>query len=386
MRTVIVTMLGILAGMGPGVVFAQGTQTFEEVIFTDTFDTGASSVQWPPIPGRINGFYNHKLEGSTTSGYHDHTGNEGQCAVAFPNNPVPYGAYHEFDAQPAHIPLKLSVWVYDQAHDTYCPEEDGVLLNQQTRGLVGLTSVPGTENIADPPMGEWNRPNVVYAYEDWAFLGVQVRHLQDPTGPDVPPEQFHYRWYTKTDGWHTTTVVRKAEPVCGGPTVWKHFEIVVHPYTGQVGDIQFFIDGQLVGEGRRAAGTGGQGAEFRRISLGTRFPENSDLENGYGAPLYSYEFYRFDDVKLSLEALTCNVPRFDADGDGDVDQVDFGIWQRCFTGEGNPGGLYDRQACGCMNSDGDTDIDLVDWDAFMDCLSGPDIPAPADCDAGLPPS
>ncbi len=384
MRMRVCLILGAVVA-GGGLAFVQGTQAFAQTFFEDSFDTGASSQRWTPIPGQINAIPNHKLEGSSTSGNHDHTGNGGQAAVAFPANPTPYGAYHEFDPQPAHIPLRLGVWVYDEGHDSYCPNEDGVQLRQQTRGLVGLTTVPGEDNVANPPSGAWG-PHIIYEYEDWAFLGVELRNMENPTGPNATPEQFHYRWYTKTDGWHTTTVVRKANPVCGGPTVWKHFEIVLHPYTGNVGDIQFFIDGQLVGEGRRDPGPGGQGAEFRRISMGTRFPQNSDLlDPNWGPPLYSYEFYRFDDVTLGLVPLDCHVPRFDADDDGDVDQVDFGVWQSCFTGVDDPDGWYDRQVCGCMNSDGDADIDPDDWGAFLACLSGPGIPAPTDCDAGLPP-
>lgn len=76
----------------------------------------------------------------------------------------------------------------------------------------------------------------------------------------------------------------------------------------------------------------------------------------------------------------CQKPFADADGDGDVDQEDFGVWQACFSGEGTPAG----DACACFDRDygeqGDGDIDTTDLTAFVKCLSGPMVPAAAECE------
>jgi hypothetical protein len=81
--------------------------------------------------------------------------------------------------------------------------------------------------------------------------------------------------------------------------------------------------------------------------------------------------------------------RYDADTDGDVDQEDFAVLQLCYTGADDPGGVYDFEACRCMNSDGATedplDIDASDVAAFQACGSAPGVAATAACDDGLDP-
>ncbi|HRR87500.1 MAG TPA: hypothetical protein P5316_21045 [Phycisphaerae bacterium] len=65
----------------------------------------------------------------------------------------------------------------------------------------------------------------------------------------------------------------------------------------------------------------------------------------------------------------------DFDGDGDVDQEDFGHFQICMTGSGGAITL------GCEDAilDGDTDVDGADLDIFMNCLSGADVPGDTGC-------
>ncbi len=62
------------------------------------------------------------------------------------------------------------------------------------------------------------------------------------------------------------------------------------------------------------------------------------------------------DTRLYALAIAEDVPG-DADGDGDVDLVDYAVMQRCFTGAGGAavGG------CGALDVDGDGDVDLVDF-------------------------
>ncbi|MBN1811685.1 MAG: hypothetical protein JXA14_07610 [Anaerolineae bacterium] len=93
----------------------------------------------------------------------------------------------------------------------------------------------------------------------------------------------------------------------------------------------------------------------------------------------------WDNVQLTL-TLPCNDPRFDADGDGDVDGGDFGAFQACLTGSGATEIL---DGCRCMNSNGDTAIDSIDLGVFEGCASGPGIVAPAEgtgtCTPSSPP-
>lgn len=79
--------------------------------------------------------------------------------------------------------------------------------------------------------------------------------------------------------------------------------------------------------------------------------------------------------------VCCVDPFADGDGDGDVDQGDFGTFQACFTG---PGPATVVGQCTCFDRDnggqGDQDVDGDDYGAFEACASGPDIPADPACD------
>ena len=57
----------------------------------------------------------------------------------------------------------------------------------------------------------------------------------------------------------------------------------------------------------------------------------------------------------------------DIDGDGDVDQSDFGGFQTCLSGSGAPAG----QGCDRADLDRDGDVDSNDGAAFQACMAGP---------------
>lgn len=84
--------------------------------------------------------------------------------------------------------------------------------------------------------------------------------------------------------------------------------------------------------------------------------------------------------------LECNVPFADADKDGDVDHVDFAVFQRCISPE--YGDYYTLDPiCECFDrpessgkTHGDYDVDQADFDRFLECVSGPAIPADPACD------
>ncbi len=93
-----------------------------------------------------------------------------------------------------------------------------------------------------------------------------------------------------------------------------------------------------------------------------------------------------------VEPCACPDPFADADRDTDVDQIDFALFQRCFTGEGDPGEMFNVTLCNCFDRDdvnqdgfrpsidGDNDVDGTDMDAFEACASGPGIAANITCD------
>ena len=90
----------------------------------------------------------------------------------------------------------------------------------------------------------------------------------------------------------------------------------------------------------------------------------------------------WDNVSLAISFPDpiCNDPWFDYDEDGDVDQEDFAAFQICYTDSDDPGGVFDAEACLCMDANGDADVDSADWVMFEACASGPDIPAQVGCD------
>lgn len=82
--------------------------------------------------------------------------------------------------------------------------------------------------------------------------------------------------------------------------------------------------------------------------------------------------------------LACNTPCADADGDSDVDQEDFGVFQRCF-GPAPPTGPL-PETCGCFDQNADLALDLLDFAAFQACVSGPNVPADPGCERPAPPT
>jgi endonuclease/exonuclease/phosphatase family metal-dependent hydrolase len=68
-----------------------------------------------------------------------------------------------------------------------------------------------------------------------------------------------------------------------------------------------------------------------------------------------------------LPAADPTGPNPDWDGDGDVDLVDFGVFQLCFTGA--DAGSIDH-GCVWADSDSDADVDLVDFGSFQLAFTG----------------
>ena len=95
-------------------------------------------------------------------------------------------------------------------------------------------------------------------------------------------------------------------------------------------------------------------------------------------------------IEEVMTGLVCADPFADVDSDGDVDQMDFAILQRCLT---FPGGLVPGTECDCLDredmnddgrfdpqTDGNGEVSMMDVIAFEACASGATVPADPACD------
>lgn len=91
--------------------------------------------------------------------------------------------------------------------------------------------------------------------------------------------------------------------------------------------------------------------------------------------------YGWPTVELDVQLPpVCNNPRYDTDGDADVDNDDFGEFQACFTGAGDPLKAFVPNPCQCLDDNNDKAVDSTDLAAFLLCASGPSIPVNPACD------
>ncbi|HOW72502.1 MAG TPA: hypothetical protein PKY77_18030 [Phycisphaerae bacterium] len=218
------------------------------------------------------------------------------------------------------------------------------------------------------PWGPPSRPN--FDDHGWLILTEPNRTEYFVLAVNSKISWEYYSWATMADGWHITPVPRTQG--------WHRLEIVVHPYSGAVGDVEFLIDGVVISQGRRMPGQG-NGIDVTWLRLGG---DPRLLTEGYLTN--TFEEFWYDEVALTF----CrNEPRFDTDRDGDVDHADFGIFQACLSGPANAfvaNPPFDGSACQCLDADGDRDADADDLAVFTRCYSGPTIPAFRGCDNPAP--
>jgi hypothetical protein len=94
------------------------------------------------------------------------------------------------------------------------------------------------------------------------------------------------------------------------------------------------------------------------------------------AQTYYYAVFAFDSrlqgYALGVAASARPALPGDMDGDGDVDQEDFGRFQTCLSGDGQ------GYPSGCASADlegaGDNDVDPSDFEVFKACMGGPGAP------------
>lgn len=337
-------MKRVLACAGGLVVALCAAVASAEVVFFDSFENPTAMGNWtewwgicppdkPPVRPVPCYYGPYKLFQSDN---HPHSGVA--CARQEQAQPWWYGSKL---VTPLTLPndrtIRLSVWQFEDFNkqDPFPTPTS----HDQVQGWVVLT---GDDGPPGAPVGEAE------------FLAVGV-HAHTASPPPISDWWHNVAWATATEGWNLTN------PLIPRAQGFRHIEIVVHPYTGAVGDVEFFVDGIKVGQGSRKPGYLGTGVPIKAIALGSH---PAHMTEDYISN--TYEFFWYDDVKLSVGAVA------DFDGDADTDLTDFSHFQGCFNGPNRP--AADPANCVDADFDSDNDVDLTDFGAFQACFNGPNRP------------
>lgn len=317
-------MYRLLTAVSLAVLLMVASVQGETVLFDD-FEEGVRGdiwKKWPAGPEEV-------IETLQTDSSVNHTPDGEQSARAYESDPAGYCSYADFGATAGEVVAET--WVFDPFDDV------GTDFDRPVSIMLAL-------------IGEAEEPD---QYTDYLQLGVISWY--DPQGKT---QKYYARTKYNDDrglGFIPTGVFRRQG--------WIHLKIVADAYVDG-GAVRFYIDDQEVASSFRD----GQ-ADLQYVRLGVNFK--------------TYDNIWYDDVKVDVDdQAACHEVRFDVDGDLDVDQEDFGTYQRCFTG---PFGAYGLPACRCVDADVNGRVDLDDLAAFQNCASGPAIPANPDCDDALPP-
>jgi len=120
------------------------------------------------------------------------------------------------------------------------------------------------------------------------------------------------------------------------------------------------------------------------VLLDVASPEGGTLDGIIGMNLFvNFNFvlrgggmFGQSDPSLEFALIVPEITDVDYDDDGDVDQSDFGHFQRCFSG---PDSVQDDPNCQDALLDMDDDVDDDDLAVFMNCVSGPAVIATPNC-------
>ncbi len=271
--------------------------------------------------------------------------------------------YHIFTMPAPGLDLRFKTQMWDPANRLCDCDQEWIRDYCGYAGYVCTCGVtppcPSRPNYDDNGGIEVSTPNRRETYlgldKDAFYLGINSHHSWT-----------HYCWYSVSDGWVVSSVPRSQ--------AWHLLEIVVHPYTGGL-DVEFMLDGVQIAQGHRMPGPSGTGVDLSYAHIGG---DPALITERHTAN--TFEEFWYDEVALT----GCRNPRPDVDGDGDVDQADFGAFQSCITGPADPflqaNALFDRTNCQCLDLNGDEDVDDDDLVGFVDCISGPGAAADLDCD------
>lgn len=318
------------------VIAAAVSPSMAEVVFFDGFEAGMGNwfrwfdVSWAPRPDCPQMQNCWGPQALLHSDNHPHEGV--RCARQEKAQPWWYGGVHEEPFLDNSRTIRVSVWQFEDANPRHLrpalPGEEGYRNHDQVQGWLAIMDSSETEFAALGVHAHWASPEPVLSW--WENLS----------------------WGTAADDWHATNVPRRQG--------FRHLEIWVHPYTGGEADIEFFIDGTKVGQGRRVAGV-----DVDRVAIGA---SPAHIAEDYIAN--TYEFFWYDEVLLRVGFAG------DFDGDDDVDVNDFARFQVCFNGPGYPPA---DPGCEPADLDADGDVDVGDFALFQACFNGPGQFPPLSC-------
>ncbi len=335
------------------VMLVAGGSAAGAVVFYDGFETGMSNWSaWQDLSW-VSGTAGCNRESNCwgpfqlfQSDNHPRTGSK--CARQEQAQPWWYGSRI---ATPLILPpdktVRLSVWQFEDANPMFRQPATNPPAPGDPRQYHDHDQVQGWVCLMGGEGGE----------EETEFFAIGV-HAHWASPEPVLDWWRNLSWSTGWDSWHTTSFARAQG--------FRHLEIWVHPYTGGPADVQFFINGEKVGEAPRLPGSTSTGVPVRWIALGAN---PTYMAEDYIAN--TYEFFWYDDVKVTVGALG------DYDDDGDADLADFSHFQTCFNGPNRP--AADPVACLDADMDSDGDVDLADFGVFQACFNGPNNPVPAAC-------
>lgn len=236
--------------------------------------------------------------------------------------------------------------------------------------LLPCDACPGLTECQDPPNSDLLDTNVFYNGDHWIVLRENVP-AQAPGSALAPVPGAC--WWTITI--KTDTVDITVEPI-GGTAVTRTGipRIYTDPFqaiglgSGAKTDYPAYIDavsltgGYLVTLGGACCLTDGSCIITAEL----------DCTTNLGGT--------WNDVGSTCDEsiICCPLLWADIDVDGDVDQADFGLWQRCFSGSTKP--YPTKLGCECLDRNdftglqgGDGDIDADDLDWFANCFTGPEV-------------
>lgn len=248
--TVLVVAVTALCGVTPG---------WCATIFQDGFEPSINGNIWKKGPSGWGGAQGHE----DLKGDNNHIRTPGtNAAREWVNYRVTYNSQCALPI-PFDNNVYLKCWMFED-NDIPWPVPPPPYDEQWPNGYITLldTISPGAEVFMIGVMGEIGRLN----NKNRAFFD-------------------NCCVYTATDGYQVLNGT-SGKPLVPRRQGWRKYTILIKDYTGNPGDVQFYIDDKPVFNGRRASLPWGGGAPIDTIVLGSKW--------------WTYETYWFDQVDFGM--------------------------------------------------------------------------------------
>jgi RHS repeat-associated protein len=184
-----------------------------------------------------------------------------------------------------------------------------------------------------------------YAYDGIRRL-TAIDHRRDPSGTPVTLEDLDFTWDRMSNKAARTRLFN-------GSSQTHNYEYdSIYRMTQSDIDSSSVRTYNLDGVGNRTSTTGTGGGSYFMASGDP--PEDSQV-NQYTRTHMSHREYDENGNLIEIAIMG------DDDGDGDIDLTDYGAFQLCQSGQGNPA----APECNVFDYDDDGDVDLVDFGQFQ---------------------